>query len=178
MKKNKNQKTKIKNKDQIPAKGNKLSSWKVKLLKILSHFFANLTPIIKLFGIIIIFFLLFINIILSQKIDPLYLGLINNDKKATIDFLKKIKTQPYFPQELEKYKKIYGKTIEEEVFTQERQRKRMIKNLEQILEKNQKARDVLYGLFLLYEEDGDKTKAMEYLKRAKEVDPNIENSKL
>ncbi|MFN4212990.1 MAG: hypothetical protein ACK4FL_03475 [Microgenomates group bacterium] len=129
--------------------------------------------ILKILFFIIIFSILFINLIYSQKIPPLYLRLINNDRQAAIEFLQKIKNLPQFPQEFEKYKKIYGERVEDEVFAKERERKQMIKNLEQMLEKNPKARDVLYSLFLLYEEDGDKTKAMEYLIKAREVDPEI-----
>ncbi len=129
--------------------------------------------ILKLFFIIIIFSFLFANIFFSQLISPLFFRLVDNDKKAVIEFLEKIKTLPQFSQELEKYKKIYGKSIDEEVFAKERQRKQMVKKLEQILEKNPKARDVLYNLYLLYNEMGDKIKAQKYLERARAIDPNI-----
>lgn len=155
----KKQKAKDKVINQTAPKQNKLFLWQTKILPIL--FF------------IIIFLFLSINLIYSQKINPLYLRLIDNDKKAVVEFLQKTKTLPLFSQELEKYKNIYGKTFEEEVFAKENERKQMIKNLEQILEKNPNARDVLYGLYWLYHEDGDKIRAQEYLRQAKEVDPSI-----
>ena len=68
---------------------------------------------------------------------------------------------------------IYGKTVKEEIFRQENKRKELIKNLEQQLIINPKARDILYSLYQLYLSEGDKNRAGEYLKRAKEVDPTI-----
>lgn len=129
--------------------------------------------ILKLVPFIFIYLFLFINIKESQNLPLLYLQVISKKKEAIVDFLKKIRALNYFPQELEKYKKIYGKKIDEEVFAQERERKQMIKNLEQILEKNPKARDVFYSLYWLYKEEDNKKKATEYLRKAKELDPEI-----
>lgn len=116
---------------------------------------------------------LFFNIFQSQNISPLYFQLVNENKKATIQFLKKIKTLPHFKSFLETAKNIYGNSIENDVFSDEKQKNLMIKNLEQILTINPKPRDVLYGLYLLNNDLGNKIRAEEYLRRAKEVDPMV-----
>jgi len=117
-----------------------------------------------------------LNIVFSQNIHPLYFGVINNDKASTVDFLKKIKALPEFKKELENNEESYGVVIAREVFREETDRQVEIKNLEQLLQKNPKARDVLYGLYLLNKVQGRNDIADNYLERAREVDPNIKNS--
>jgi len=123
----------------------------------------------------IIFLLLFLilNVYLSQTISPLYEKLTNNDKKATIEYLKKIKTLPYFKTELKKFTNIFGQSIVKEVFFDDEQRKIKIKKLEEALKKNPKSRDVLMSLAILYQEDGNERLAREYFNKVKEVDPNL-----
>ena len=125
-------------------------------------------------SIFTIFFVFFIfNLISSQMISPLYFQLVSNNKKAIVNFLEKIKILPEFQKILEMNKNIYGKTVEEETFRQENEKKLMINNLEQKLMINPKERDILYSLYLLYKEKGDNLTAEKYLKQAKEVDPSI-----
>ena len=119
------------------------------------------------------FTLLILNLIGSQLISPLYFQFVNNNKQTTVSFLEKIKTFPEFQKILEMNKNIYGKTVEKETFRQENEKKLMINNLEQKLMINLRARDVLYGLYLLYKEKGDNLTAEKYLKQAKEVDPSL-----
>jgi len=113
------------------------------------------------------------NIVVSQTTHPLYFQIINDDKKAVVEFLKKIKPIAEFPYFFEMSKKIYGEEIEKDVFAETWERKAMIIKLEQLLVKNPKARDVLYGLYLLYHKEGNKIKANEYLDKAKEIDPSL-----
>jgi len=103
----------------------------------------------------------------------LYLRFVNNDKKATISFLQKIKTLSEYQKILEMNNNIYGPTVREEIFQRENKKKVMINNLEQQLTINPKARDILYSLYQLYLAEGDKNRANDYLKRAREVDPSI-----
>ena len=124
-------------------------------------------------GFILIFAFLFLNFVFSQLISPLYLRFVNNDKKATISFLQKIKTLSEYQKILEMNDSIYGQTIREEIFQQENKKKVMTNNLEQQLTINPKARDILYSLYQLYLAEGDKNRANDYLKRAREVDPSI-----
>jgi len=124
-------------------------------------------------GFILIFAFLFLNFVFSQLISPLYLRFVNNDKKATISFLQKIKTLSEYQKILEMNNNIYGPTVKEEIFQQENKKKVMTNNLEQQLTINPKARDILYSLYQLYLAEGDKNRANDYLKRAREVDPSI-----
>ena len=126
--------------------------------------------------IIVSIFLLFFlvsNIIFSQTISPLFSQVVNGDKKAVIEYLKKIKSQSEFKKELEYYKNTYGVEIERQVFEEDRKREEKIKEYKLVLQKNSKSRDVLYGLYLLYQSKGDNRQAQGYLEMAKEVDPTI-----
>jgi len=122
---------------------------------------------------IFLLFFLVLNIIFSQTISPLFSQVVNGDKKAVIEYLKKIKSQFEFKNELEYYKKTYGVEIEQQVFEEDRKREEKIKEYKLVLQKNSKSRDVLYSLYLLYQSKGDNRQAQGYLKMAKEVDPEI-----
>lgn len=122
---------------------------------------------------LLIFLILILNLISSQFISSIYFGFINNDKKITISFLQKIKILPEYQRILEMNNNIYGPIVKEEIFSQENKKKELIKNLEQQLTVNPRARDILYSLYQLYLADGDKNRANEYLRRAREVDPGI-----
>jgi len=122
---------------------------------------------------LLISLLLIINLINSQLISPIYFKIIDNNKKATVAFLQKIKILPEYQKILKMNNVIYGNAVREEILNQENKKKELINNLERQLIINPKARDILYGLYKLYLVEGDKNKAGEYLRRAKEVDPNL-----
>lgn len=122
---------------------------------------------------LLIFLILIINLIYSQLISPLYLRFVNNDKKATISFLQKIKTLPEYSRILEMNSNIYGNSVKDEITKQENKKKEMINNLEQQLTINPKARDVLYDLYQLNLAEGNQNKAADYLRRAREIDPSL-----
>jgi tetratricopeptide (TPR) repeat protein len=131
------------------------------------------TKILNILIAFIFFLFLLANISYSQNISPLYWKLVNDEKEAVIDYLKKIKPLPFFKTELKKFTNIFGKKIVDDVFFEDEQRKIKIKKLEAVLQKNPKSRDVLYALSKLYQEDGNERLAKEYFKKAKEVDPNL-----
>jgi tetratricopeptide (TPR) repeat protein len=116
---------------------------------------------------------LLVNMFASQFISPLYFQLVKEDKKAVVNFLNKIKNLPVFSSFLETNKNIYGGSLQQEVFAESLKRKQKIAGLEILLQRNPKSRDLLYNLHLLYNEEGDKIKAEEYLRKAKEIDPSI-----
>jgi len=130
-----------------------------------------LLRVMNYFIILIASFFLILNILVSQAISPLFLQLLNNQYQSTVIFLKKIKNQPFFTQELKKFRSLFGKKIDYDVFEEDIKRNEEIKKLESLLKKNPQARDVLYRLYLLYQEEGNNKKANEYYRRAKEVDP-------
>lgn len=115
--------------------------------------------------------LLLLNIFTSQTVSSLFYGVINNHYQSIVLFLKKIRNQSFFNQELKKYQLIYGRKIDNDVFFEEKERQEKIKKLEILLQKNPDARDVLYQLYLLYQEGGNHKKAEEYYKKVKEIDP-------
>ena len=125
---------------------------------------------------IIIFFtfsFLIFNLFYSQSVSPLYSQFVNENKKAVVEYLKKIKNLPSFNTQLFIFENIYDNQLKQDVFQEENGRNLQIKKLEQVLQINPKARDVLYGLYQLYLEKGDKITAGKYLKQAKEVDPDV-----
>lgn len=130
----------------------------------------HLLVVVFFFG----FIFLFLNITYSQFVSPIYTSLVAGKRLSAIEYLKRIKALRQFQQELAVYKKIYGDSIEEEVFRDDFERKKTIARLEQLLKQNSKARDVLYRLYLLHKEDGNEKKAAEYLQKAKDVDPTIQ----
>ena len=138
-------------------------------MKHLTHKIAKL-----LLGIFLFLFLLF-NLITSQLISPLYFKLLKEDKAAVVGFLRKIKKLPVFLSFLEINKKIYGNSFEQEVLAPDIKRNKLIEDYELLLLKNPKSRDLLYNLYLLYQEDGNEIRAEEYLRRAREIDPTLEN---
>lgn len=125
--------------------------------------------------LLIITTLVFVNIFYSQIVPSLYNKFINEDKSAIISYLISIRSLPIFQQELITYKNKYGAWVEERVFLVEAERNNKIAKLENVLSKNPKSRDVLYELSILYKEKGDLNKYYEYNKRAKEIDPDINN---
>lgn len=121
------------------------------------------------------FLFLFLNIVYSQLVSPIYSSLVAGEKQAAIQYLRRIKTLPQFQQELAVYKNIYNGEIEKDVFLDEQERKKSITRLELLLKQNPKARDVLYSLYLLYKDGGNEKMAVAYLQKAREVDPMIRN---
>jgi len=119
------------------------------------------------------FSFLFLNVVSSQIISPLYFKFINEDKKSVVSYLQKIKNLAIFDKELNKSKKLFGKDIENDVFRQDIERNDKIKEFEQVLIKNSQSRDILYGLYQLYLEKGQTVKAEKYLMQAKAIDPSI-----
>ncbi len=124
-------------------------------------------------GYILIFAFCFLNLTSSQSISPIYFNFINNDKTATVSFLQKINRLPEYKRILEINNNIYGSTIKEQIFAKNNAKKEMINNLEQKLMINPKSRDVLYSLYQLYLEGGDKNRATDYLRQTKEIDPSV-----
>ena len=131
-------------------------------------------PLNILLAFILIIFLLF-NILASQAISSLYVGVVNDNRNSIVEFLKRIKPLPIFQSQLDHYKNIYGKTIEQEVYAQDIRVNNKIIQLEKLLALNPESRDVLYNLYILYSEKGNRQKAQEYLRKAQEIDPNINN---
>lgn len=116
---------------------------------------------------------LFLNVFLSQYVPPLYFQFMNDGQNAAAYYLQLIRPLHQFSSELARLSNIYGKGLEDAAYGREIEEKILIQNYEQILQKNPYARDILLRLFSMYIEKGDKKLALEYLQRAKEVDPSL-----
>ncbi len=130
---------------------------------------------IFIYGTIIFFlvFFLFLNIFSSQRVSPLYYQITNNNRRAVVEFLKKIKTLPEFSFYLTTNIGCFDRFLENEVFGEQRKKEEKITELKSILIKNPKSRDALYNLYLLNKELNKNQEAEKYLKLAKEIDPEI-----
>ena len=114
-----------------------------------------------------------VNLIFSQTISPLYFRQVVDEKAAIVPYLQSVRTLPTFRTDLLLYKNLYGKRIEEEVFYNDNLRSDKIRELEGLLQKNPSSRDTLYNLYLLYSQAGDEKKAVEYLNKARQIDPEL-----
>ena len=118
-------------------------------------------------------FFLILNIIASQAISPLFIKVVTGQKDGIVNYLIKIKGTPEFDSEYSKYHNIFGEDLDSRIFANNAANKALVSNFEQILTKNPKSRDALYGLYKIYRDSGDTTQAEQYLKLAREVDPDI-----
>lgn len=113
------------------------------------------------------------NVVSSQTISPTYIRVLEENRAGVIYYLTHIRPLPLFTPELTRYKNRFGATLEKNVFEKEIKRKNEINKQEELLMRNPQARDVLYNLAMLYKESGDRVRAENYLKRARQVDPTI-----
>ena len=129
---------------------------------------------LKCTGFVILFLFLIKSISMSQSVSSLYFQIFSGDKQSEISFLKQIKGLPEYDRYLSLAISIYGESIDQEIKKDFLERQAQIESMEAILKRNPKARDVLYGLFRLYDAQGDKETAINYLKQAKAIDPTIQ----
>jgi len=128
---------------------------------------------ISVFLLVFLGVFLLLEIFASQIISPLYVQVVNEDKSGVVNYLKKIVSLAIYKEELSMYKITYGEGLGNAVLSEKLARDNKIQKLEQLLVNSPKSRDVLYSLFLLHQEDGNKIKAEKYLQTAREVDPEL-----
>ena len=114
-----------------------------------------------------------LNVVFSQLISPLYFRQVVDERNSIVPYLQSVRSLPTFQKDLILYKNLYGKRIEEEVFYNDMLRENKIKELEVTLQKNPSSRDTLYNLYLLYSQAGNESQALEYLNKAKQIDPAL-----
>ena len=149
--------------DKVKSEKSKAKNTSKKLKVVFYYFFF-----------IIFGFFLFLNIFASQRISPIYFQLINNNRKATVEFLKTIKPHPQFSFYLTTNINNFDHFLENEVFSEQRINEEKIAELKSLLQKNPKSRDIIYKLYLVNKDLGNNQEAEKYLKLAREIDPNIE----
>lgn len=124
------------------------------------------------FGLLLL--ILAINISASQSFHPLFFRLIEGKERETaVAFLKKIAGTKHYDLQRRLFGAVYGADLERDLDEPMSARQREIERLESLLAKNEKARDVLIALALLYREQKNEQKAREYYLRAKDIDPQL-----
>lgn len=124
---------------------------------------------IGLYGVL--FVLLVLNIAASQFLPTSYFSFVEGDRASAVELLKAVKFLPEFTILADRQREIYGENIDSELFTTEKNRAIKIMHLEQLLAEYPKSRDILYGLSVLYADEGDTAKAQMYMKKARAIDP-------
>lgn len=120
----------------------------------------------------LLFFFLIANIVMSQYMPDLTFKLYHTGSDVVGEFLRKGKTIPSFHTLSPEVQETMT-AHDNEIFAASRKRRAEIDALEYILTINPQSRDALYGLSLLYEEEGDQGKADAYLIAAQSVDPQV-----
>jgi len=120
------------------------------------------------------------NVVVSQNISSSYYKLTDfslpksNLHNEAFNFLISIRKLPEYNIFLPRFKAVFGDSLEEDVKKEDEKRLVYFKNLEYIIEKNPKSRDALLKLYLYYIEENKPDIAIEYLNKAKEIDPSLE----
>lgn len=127
----------------------------------------------KAFIAFIFLIFLVLNIAASQFLPTSYFTFVEGDKASAVQLLKAVKFLPEFTTLIDRQRQIYGSNLDNELFSTEINREEKIMRLEQLAQQYPKSRDILYGLYLLYNDEGNAGKATAYLQRAKAIDPSI-----
>ncbi|MFH1827202.1 MAG: hypothetical protein ABH812_02070 [bacterium] len=141
----------------------------------MTKIFKKISPYL---GALLIVYLLG-NIIFSQNVSPVYYSLSNTSLSKqslydqALEFLLSIRSLPEFNEFSPRFEAVYGNVLKEDIIAEDEKNSNYYKNLEYILDKNSKSRDALLKLYVYYIQNNQPDKAIEYLNKAKKVDPNI-----
>lgn len=127
----------------------------------------------KAFIAFIFLVFLVLNITASQFLPNSYFTFIEGDKESAVQLLKAVKFLPEFTTLIDRQRQIYGSRLDDELFSTEKNREAKVARLEQLNLQYPQSRDILYGLYLLYNDEGNAQKANAYLKSAQEIDPLV-----
>lgn len=132
------------------------------------------SSIVKILLIVALFIYLGINLQQSQRVHTLYFDLIEEKKPAAVVFLQRIQTLSSFDYFLKGQSSFYGQTLLGDVEKEKTERREQIQTFLALLRTYPSSREVLYGLSVLYRENGEMDKAAKYLKKAKAIDPVVQ----
>ncbi len=120
----------------------------------------------------ILFIIASLNMFFSQQFPPLMYDVVSGHNSTSIvTFLRTIRGEDFFPQQLAYYKELYGPAVEGAVYQDTADSLNYTKKLEAFVQEHPKSRDILVRLALFYEKRGDDVKAQGYYNRAKKIDP-------
>lgn len=125
------------------------------------------------------YFLLFItcvivvslNLISSQSYPTLMYDLLQGREHSLVLYIKKIWGTPLYRQEMRALQEENRESVLHQMKIEEDERNKMFKSLEKVIEKYPYAPEPYYNLSLLYKNQGNTTKADEYLRKAQQIDP-------
>ena len=143
----------------------------------MSKIFKKISPYL---GVLLIAYLLG-NIIFSQNVSPIYYNLSNSNLSKqnlynqAFNFLLSIRDLPEFNEFLPRFEAVFGDVLKDDIKKEDEKNLNYFKNLEYVIDKNSKSRDALLKLYIYYIQKGEPNKALQYLNKAKEVDPSIAN---
>ena len=119
-------------------------------------------------GVLLTF--LCLNIVASQMVHPLYGAFVQEEIDAQVAFYKVARDLPEFDEVLQHSNGTYI-SLQDELDKENTTRREQIAELELLLEQQPNSRDVLYALYQLNYQMGEKETATMYLDRAQAIDP-------
>jgi len=100
-------------------------------------------------------------------------GYMEGKREDQLSYLKHIWGTPLFSYEINTLKAEQNKELLAEWKKIQEQNNRHISVMEEASQTHPYSPELYYNLFLLYLENGNKTKAQEYLQKAHQIDPSI-----
>lgn len=113
------------------------------------------------------------NIIYSQKYNQNMYGVMEGKTDSIITYLKHIWGTPLFNFEIESYRAGGRSDILFKWNDVQQENRKRIQRLEEAALSHSYSPELYYNLYLLYTENGDKTRAQVNLKKAQQIDPSI-----
>ncbi|MFH0773110.1 MAG: hypothetical protein V1922_02250 [bacterium] len=114
------------------------------------------------------------NIMYSQKYNKNMYGVMQGENSSIINYLKHIWGTPLYDLEVKTYKAEGRGDVLSQWAQIQQENARRIKSLEDAVRLHPYSPELYYNLYLLYSENGEKGKATESLRKAKQIDPSIQ----
>jgi hypothetical protein len=122
-----------------------------------------------------LFIYLGFNIYYTQKnLNSLYFSFVNEDRESVIKVLEKTRDLEVYSK-ISEYLYTSVDVYHEKIVAGDEERRQTISELEAVLAKNDKARDVLLAIAHLYKKNGNQKMYEDYMVRAQKVDPKVGN---
>jgi len=127
---------------------------------------------ILIFVYLLLLIFLGMNIFYSLYIPNIFFATTTKSKSAILSFISQTKDLAQFQKIYPEIKSTF-KSNSNVINSQSKSRREQIAKLENLLSINPDSPELLYGLHLLYDADGNATLSDDYLARARAIDPLI-----